>query len=176
VEGPGGGNDRIYSSASYTLAAGTWVETLSTNSSTGTAAINLTGNELSQTLIGNAGSNVLDGRAGNDVLSGQRGADRFAFSTALGVTNVDRITDFSAAADTILLDDAVFSGLAPGALSTGAFKKGPAATDPDDRIIFDALSKKLYFDPDGNGGAAQVLFAALAGADLNLTSADFIVV
>jgi Ca2+-binding RTX toxin-like protein len=176
VEGAGGGNDRIYSSANYTLAAGSSIETLSTNSSIGTVAINLTGNELSQSLIGNSGSNVLDGKGGIDVLTGLGGSDTFAFSSKLGTSNVDQITDFSAAADSIWLDDAVFSGLAAGPLSAGAFKKGAAATDADDRIVFDPLSRKLYFDPDGSGGAAQVHFATIAGPDLNLSSADFVVI
>lgn len=176
VEGPRGGNDRVTAAVSYALSAGSSIETLSTTSNTGTAAINLTGNELAQTVIGNAGDNVLDGKGGSDVLTGLHGSDKFLFSAALGNGNIDQITDFSAAADTIWLDDAIFLGLAAGSLSTAAFKIGSAATDADDRIIFDPVSKRLYFDPDGSGGAAKVHFATLAGTDLNLSSADFLVV
>ncbi len=175
LEGTGGGTDRISASVSYTLAAGSSIETLSTTSNGGTSAINLTGNELAQTLIGNAAGNVLDGKAGSDMLTGYGGADKFLFSSILSAGNVDRITDYNAVADTIWLDDAVFAGLAPGALSGAAFVKGTSAKDADDRIIYDPLSKKLYFDPDGMGGAAQVQFATLAGPDLNITAADFVI-
>jgi Ca2+-binding RTX toxin-like protein len=75
VEGLGGGNDRIYASVSYMLAAGSSIETLSTSSNSGTAALTLTGNELSQTIVGNAGQNLLSGGGGNDILRGERGDD-----------------------------------------------------------------------------------------------------
>lgn len=176
VEGPGGGTDRVYTTVSYKLANGSSIEILSTSNSSGTAAINLIGNELAQTIIGNAAGNVIDGKGGNDVLHGKAGPDVFAFSTAPGSGNVDRLGDFSAADDSIRLENAVFAGLPTGALSAAAFRTGTAALDADDRIIFDPVSRKLYFDPDGAGGAAQVQFAVLVGTDLNLTAADFFVV
>ncbi|MEQ1950829.1 hypothetical protein [Mesorhizobium sp. CN2-181] len=50
-------------SVSSTLGADVHVEILTTSSSTATAAINLTGNELKQTITGNAGADILsDGR------------------------------------------------------------------------------------------------------------------
>jgi phospholipase/lecithinase/hemolysin len=176
VEGPGGGTDRVYTTVSYQLAKGSAIEVLSTTNSSGTATLNLIGNELAQTIIGNAAVNNIDGKGGNDSLHGKGGADVFAFTTALGSGNVDRIGDFSAAEDSIRLENAVFAGLPIGALATGAFHTGPVAADADDRIIFDAVTRKLYFDPDGAGGAAQVQFATVAGSDLHLTAADFFVV
>jgi phospholipase/lecithinase/hemolysin len=176
VEGPGGGTDRVYTTVSYQLAKGSAIEVLSTSNTSGTAALNLTGNELAQTIIGNAAANIIDGKGGNDSLHGKGGADVFAFTTALGSGNVDRIGDFSAAEDSIRLENAVFAGLPAGALAAGAFRTGAAAVDADDRIIFDPVARKLYFDPDGTGGAAQVLFATVAGSDLNLTAADFFLV
>ena len=41
----------------------------------GTAAINLTGNELAQTIFGNAGANMLNGGGGADALVGFGGDD-----------------------------------------------------------------------------------------------------
>ena len=75
TETAGQGNDRIFASVSYVLAAGTSIETLSTTDGAGTSAINLTGNELANTLIGNAGANVLTGGGGADTLIGLGGND-----------------------------------------------------------------------------------------------------
>jgi Ca2+-binding RTX toxin-like protein len=52
------GNDTVLASVSYTLGAGTSVETLATTSDAGTAAINLTGNGIGNAIRGNNGSNV----------------------------------------------------------------------------------------------------------------------
>ncbi len=174
LERAGEGTDTIKSTVSYTLGDGVSVEKLMTNNNSGTASINLTGNELAQTIIGNAGSNVIDGKGGMDTLTGGTGSDTFSFTAALD-GNVDRITDFHVRYDTITLDDAIFKGLAIGALATGAFAKGPYATQADDHIIYDPTTGKLYFDEDGAGGADQVQFALLS-ANLNLTAADFLLV
>jgi Ca2+-binding RTX toxin-like protein len=105
IEAPGAGNDTVMASVSYQLGAGQSIETLETTNSAGTGAINLTGNELGQTIIGNAGMNFINGGGGNDTLTGGGGADTFVFNTALSATgNVDRITDFDPASDTIRLD------------------------------------------------------------------------
>ena len=135
-------------------------------------------------LVGNAGDNWLAGVSGNDVLDGGLGADQlqggagldvFAFTTALGAGNVDAISGFSVADDTIQLENAVFTGLAAGALAAGAFNTGAAATQADDRIIYNSATGALLFDADGGGAGAAVQFATLAGG-LALTSADFLVI
>ncbi len=83
------------------------------------------GNAVAQTLIGNAGANILNGAAGNDVLTGSAAQMVFRFTTRLGNSNVDRITDYSVAADRIEIDNAVFTGLATGVLSAAAFARMP---------------------------------------------------
>jgi hypothetical protein len=45
-----------------------------------------------------------------------------------------------------------------------------------DRIIFDPISHKLYYDADGTGPQSGVEFAGLYGANLRLTYADFFVI
>src|SRR5207244_1644515 len=75
VEQTGEGSDRVFASASYTLAAGQSVELLTTDFNAGTSAINLTGNELANVIIGNDGTNTLDGGGGADVLIGRAGDD-----------------------------------------------------------------------------------------------------
>ena len=126
-------------------------------------------------VYGNNGANVLDGKGGADMLTGFAGADTFAFTTALGGGNIDEIVDFSVADDTIRLDNDVFTGLAAGALGSGAFNTGATASQADDRIIYNSATGALLFDADGAGGAAGVQFATLA-TGLALTSLDFLVV
>jgi Ca2+-binding RTX toxin-like protein len=175
IEAVGGGNDLVASSTSYALNAGAEVETLSTVNGGNNAALNLTGNAFGQLIIGNAGANVLDGGLGADTLQGLGGADTFAFTTALGGGNVDAILDFAAGSDKIALDDAVFTGLGLGALSANAFVTGTAAGDADDRIIYNNATGQLFFDADGNGAGAAVLFATLQGNPV-LAASDFVVI
>jgi Ca2+-binding RTX toxin-like protein len=174
-ENAGAGRDVIYASVNYVLLAGQEVEVLSTANHAAITALNMTGNELAQELWGNAGANMLDGKGGNDALIGQGGADTFAFTTALGANNVDFIADFVAGTDKIALDDAIFTGLAPGALPASAFVVGTAAQDADDRIVYNSATGQLYFDADGNGAGAAVLFATLNGHPV-IAASDFTVI
>jgi serralysin len=126
------------------------------------------------TLLGGSGNDSLYGGAGNDTLTGGTGADKFVFDAALSkTTNVDKITDFSVVDDTVVLDMSYFTKLAAGTLSASAFYAGTAAHDTTDHVIYDSATGKLYYDPDGIGAAAQVLFAQLAPG-LALTNADFL--
>jgi Ca2+-binding RTX toxin-like protein len=176
VEQAGGGYDNVAAKVSYVLHAGDEVEVLSTANDSGTAAINLIGNELGQSLVGNAGANVLDGGLGNDVLIGLGGADTFAFTSALGAGNVDAINDFVSGTDKIALDDAVFTAIGGlGALNPNAFFTGAAAHDADDRIIYNGATGQLFYDADGNGAGAAVLFATLQNLPV-LTASDITVI
>ncbi|HEX8640025.1 MAG TPA: M10 family metallopeptidase [Allosphingosinicella sp.] len=191
VEGAGAyGVDQVFSSISYALGANvenlTLIGTSSLRGLGNGLANNIVGNDAANliqggagadTLAGGAGDDRIHGGTGNDVLRGDAGKDGFYFETPLnGSSNVDRILDFSRADDTIFLDCDVFKGLAAtGALSSGEFRAGTGARDASDRIIYDQSSGSIYYDPDGIGGAAQVLFATVA-AGRYLTSADFVAV
>ena len=175
LERAGEGTDTVKASVSYALNADAAIETLRTTNDKGKTAINLTGNEFDQTVIGNLGANRIDGKGGADSLFGKAGADTFIFSTALGPGNVDTIKDYNARDDSIWLDDAIFGGTV-GAMPAGAFAVGAAATQLDDRIIYDPASHKLYYDADGSGAGAAIHFATLYGPNLNLTAADFVFV
>ena len=183
-----GAHDVVMAAVDYVLAAGVYIERLATNGTAGTSAIDLTGNERHQEVIGNSGANKLDGKAGsdvikglggNDTLAGGTGTDVFVFNSTLSdSTNVDTITDFSVAADTIQLDNAFFTALTTtGALAASAFKDiadGPK--DASDRVIYNSDTGGLYYDADGSGGVyGNVKFAVIATQAL-LTGADFVVI
>jgi Ca2+-binding RTX toxin-like protein len=107
TEKVGEGSDTVSASVSYTLAAGSEIEFLST--SNGTTGLTLTGNEFANTvagniandtllgaagndkLYGNAGNDVLNGGAGDDTMTGGVGIDIFKFSAGFGH---DIIADF----------------------------------------------------------------------------------
>jgi serralysin len=126
-------------------------------------------------LDGGRGRDILNGGLGTDFLIGGSSADAFRFSTALGSSNIDTIQGYNAAADTIFLENSVFTGLSAGILSRNAFHIGTGAADANDRIIYDDQTGALYFDADGSSSSsAQVQFATLLGSP-TLTRFDFIV-
>ncbi|MCW3849418.1 hypothetical protein OF829_19445 [Sphingomonas sp. LB-2] len=178
VEYGGEGHDTVISSITYSLA-GQYIEDLFLQCG---ADIDGTGNSLANTLIGNCGDNVLSGMDGNDkiygdggydTLIGGNGADEFWFDTADDGT-FDTIADFQAGLDSIHLDLSVFTALAgEGALDAGAFVIGSAALDADDRIIYDDTTGAIWYDEDGDGAAAAILFAQVTPGTV-LTAGDFI--
>jgi|GEM_PF-1137814 len=178
-EALGQGVDTVYALTSYALGAGTEIETLSVTDHSLTTAINLTGNEYSNAVLGNSGANIINGGLGTDYLYGFGGADSFVFNTTLGNGNVDVIYGYDGIGtdgdDVILLDDAVFTGMTLGSLDPGAFVAGTAALDANDRIIYDTSTGALYFDADGSGAGAQVLFAVLDSSPA-LAAGDFTVI
>lgn len=175
-ESAGQGYDTVYAFANYALGAGAAVEVLSSYSWAAAVAIDLTGNGFANSLYGNAGANVLNGGGGADLLTGFGGADSFAFTTTPGANNVDTVADFLSGTDRIALDDAIFAGIgSPGAFNAAAFVAGAAAGDGDDRIIYNSATGQLFYDADGNGAGAAVLFATLQGAPA-LTTSDFAVI
>ncbi len=168
VEYAGGGSDLIRASSNYVLSD--QVEALML---TGTAAVDATGNALANALTGNGAANVLRGLTGSDTLTGGGGMDIFRFDTALG-SDVDTITDF--AGDRLQLSRSIFTEVNNGAvLAETRFVTGTAAGDAGDRIIHNAVTGELFYDPDGTGAAAQVLFARVTPGT-ELTYADVLLV
>ena len=127
-------------------------------------------------LLGGKGRDLLAGGAGNDVLRGGKGSDQFLFDSAIGSDNVDRIADFHAGKETIVLDRTVFSAIATtGQLKASFFEAGKKAAYDSDHLIYDGKTGKLFYDADGKGGEAQVLFATLH-KHLDLHASDFAIV
>lgn len=171
-----GGTDTVRSAVSFNLDANAGARFVERLTLTGTDNTTGTGNALANVLVGNSGNNVLSGGLGNDTLLGGAGNDTFVFNTAPSDTNVDRITDFNVAEDTVRLDDMVFAGLVVGTLVATAFAANltGAATHALDRIIYETDTGRVFFDLDGNGIGSRGHFATLT-ANLDLTNADFFV-
>ena len=119
------------------------------------------GNTAVNMLLGGAGNDRLDGGLGGDELTGGSGRDVFVYTTKLK-GNVDVITDFSSADDTIHLSKTIFSKIAKGVLKQSAFFSGTKAKDANDRIGYDKSTGDLFYDADGAGAKdAAVKFAHL---------------
>jgi Ca2+-binding RTX toxin-like protein len=193
TEAAGAGTDLVKvaistTGGSYTLGANVENGTL-----TNTVAFNLTGNTLANTLIGNGAANVLNGGdgadqlhggAGADQLTGGNGSDRFYFDSLFATSNVDTVTDFTHGSDRLMLDDALFTALgvvgstAGTALDANSFRLGSVAAEADDRILYDAATGKLYYDPTGSATAGDEVQFAVLGASVHptLDASDFLVV
>lgn len=141
----------------------------------GAGADVLVGGRGLDNLFGGLGTDTLIGGLGQDTLGGGAAADIFLFDAPLALKNADIISDFGNGDDVIHLASSVFAGVATGNLAAGAFRNGTAATQSNDRVIYNAATGELFFDVDGVGGQAQVRFATLTGAP-TLSAADFVVV
>ncbi len=189
-----GGIDTIYSTITRSLTNYADIERLILQ---GGADINGTGNLLNNSLTGNTGDNTLNGAAGNDVLSGGSGddvliggtgndtltggsgKDIFLLNAPLSAsTNVDFISDFSVADDTIRLENSVFTKIgAAGPLSSSAFVRNSTglATTDSHRLIYETDTGELYYDSNGKAAGGSVLVATL-DPNLALTHQDFFIV
>lgn len=102
IEASGGGYDQLFSSVSYTLASGVYVDVLRTDNLLGTGNINLTANDNGVFVIGNAGNNILTGGTGDDTLSGYGGSDVYyggAGNDTIAGAGGDEIMDGGTGAD-----------------------------------------------------------------------------
>ena len=182
VEGGGEGVDTVRAGVNHVLGAN--VEDLVLV--VGGKAVNGTGNALANTITGNgaannlnggAGADRLDGGLGADTLTGGADADVFRFGSALA-RNIDRITDFNVADDTIELGG-IFLSLGGGPLQASAFQSAASsvAATAAVRIIFNTATGALLYDADGAGGGGAVQFATLVLTGLvgTVTAADFLV-
>lgn len=144
---------------------GTGNDTIKGNS----AANYIFGNDGNDNIDGGAGDDLLEGGRGADTLTGGRGADIFRFASHLDGTH-DTITDFNPAeGDLIELDHRIYTALQSGTLSESQFRRGSAAQDADDRIIYNPATGELAYDPDGSGAAAATLIANI-GRELEMTA------
>jgi len=86
------------------------------------------------------------------------------FSSKLGATNTDTITDFVSGTDKIQLSKSVFSKFKAGAVPQANFVSGDAnakALDSNDYLIFNG--SQLLYDADGSGKGVAVVVANIVG-------------
>ena len=133
-------------------------------------------------IAGGSGNDTLSGGLGNDVLTGGLGNDFFRFDALpSSTTNRDRIADYNVSADTIQLENSVFTrlGTGTGAMNSAFFKSiaTGGATDANDYIVYNHTTGVLYYDANGstNGLNDAVQIALLTGAPA-LTAADFVLI
>ncbi|WP_162806708.1 calcium-binding protein [Sphingosinicella terrae] len=192
IEEGSSGKDVVESSVSYRLPThfeelyltGTWSKDGTGNSADNKLVGNIGHDKLNglrgeDRIDGGAGNDMLYGSEGDDVLIGGAGKDKFLFNKTPGTgelnAGVDDILDFSVTDDLIYLANYAFAGIGPrGTLAASAFHKGSTAADASDRIIYDQASGNLFYDRDGIGAAAQILFATIDPGTL-LTNADLVV-
>jgi Ca2+-binding RTX toxin-like protein len=165
IEAAGAGTDTVHSNV-YTYLLGANVENLVLEDGArrgyGNALDNeISGNDRNNFLFGAAGNDTLNGGLGADTLTGGPGEDEFVFDNT---ANIDRVMDFVAGEDTVVLSLAAFAGVGtPGNFNPDALAIGATALDADDRILYDSASGALYYDDDGSGADAAVQFATLVG-------------
>ncbi|MCW7541635.1 calcium-binding protein [Aquabacterium sp. A7-Y] len=196
------GNDSLSgSSGNDTLVGGNGADALSGGSGNDTLNGNndddsLNGGSGDDTLNGGAGNDVVNGSTGLDFLTGGAGQDRFVFDRS-GAGNADSITDFSHADDSIVLSNALDTGLAgalnPGiaglsfaggavagnALAAGSFFKGVGLTGNAagnaSGIYLNTLDGQVWYNPTAAGGGDALLLGrvefSVAGS---VTANDFI--
>ena len=142
-----------------------------------------TGTKTKDKIIGTLGNDTIYGKLGNDLLTGQSGQDIFVFDTKPNKkTNLDTITDFNVADDTLWLDNKYFKKLgkkgseaSPAKLNKKFFKVADKAKDKDDYLVYNKKTGILSYDADGSGAGKAVEIAKLS-KNLKLTAADFFVV
>ncbi|CCH94768.1 Hemolysin-type calcium-binding region protein [Microcystis aeruginosa PCC 9432] len=128
----------------------------------------LDGGNANDTLLGGDGNDTLIGGNGNDTLTGGANADHFAYTASN--QGIDTITDFTTADFDVIQISASGPGFSGSGLTTGAlpgtqFLGGPgvvAATDTDQRFLYNTTDGALRFDADGSAGSfAPVQLATL---------------
>ena len=171
-----GGNDRVFSTISYTL--GDFLESLNLD---GTGDISGIGNSLQNNIYGNEGNNFLSGMNGNDVLKGMggddtlsggkgndilyggAGADTFVFLNA-SANGTDRITDFEHGIDRLSFNHEDYDKHA-------GFTLGNQSVGSGAQFLWNAATETLYYDHDGQGGDAAIALATF-GTGVIVTWSD----
>lgn len=124
------------------------------------------------TIDGGIGDDQLAGDDGNDTLKGGPGLDQFFFRANPGTLNSDIISDFNPAEDRMFLSAPFFPGIPTGTLDASRLAVGPSATNPNQRIIYDRITGKVFFDADGSGATEAKLVVTLPTKP-ELTAAHF---
>jgi hypothetical protein len=163
-----GGNDRVYSTVSYTLSP--FLERLVLLESA--VAIGATGNAQVNSIVGNSNNNIISGGGGKDTLTGGLGADTFVLGPA-NAANTVTITDFAAedkfgitASDYDLSQGSGLVDNGSGALvldptwfATVTGTQGTVAGHG--QFLYNTTTRMVMWDADGSGPGAGIALAKL---------------
>lgn len=122
----------------------------------GGASARLAETVFSTLIEGTDGADILAGHGTGADLTGGEGQDLFLLETGAGT--LDRIMDFTAGEDLIVLDAATFGVTAGSGLSAAQFAASAADVTAGTRFYMD--NDTLWFDADGSGAADAVALAA----------------
>lgn len=143
---------------------------------TGTGDFTGTGNKNANVLTGGSGNDTLNGALGNDTLEGGAGSDRFVFTTKLGASNVDTLSDFTSGTDEIALKASIFKKLKGDTDLADNLVNGTAALDSNDYLLYDSATGTLYYDADGSGVKSQAVAVTVIGSAPALSATDVVVI
>ena len=130
------------------------------------------GTDGNDVIHGTTAKNEFHGGLGSDTLYAGTGKNAFYFDTVAG-GDVDNLIGFSSGRDSLYLDHSIFKGIASGnILDNAEFTLGAIAKDSNDHILYDKATGNIYYDADGVGGAAAILFAHVA-PNTPLAASDF---
>ena len=104
----------------------------------------------------------------------------FVFNAAPQSGTFDTLHDFASGSDNLTFSNAAFAALSPagdpaGHVLASDFHLGTVAAAATDHLIYDQAHGKLFYDPDGTGAVAQVLFLTLT-AGIALTATDLLLI
>ena len=163
-----GGNDRVYSTVSYTLSP--FLERLVLLESA--AAISATGNAQVNSIVGNSNANIINGGGGKDTLTGGLGADTFVFGPA-NAANTVTITDFAAEDKFGITASDYGLSQGNGLVDNGS---GTLVLDPTwfatvtgtqgtvaghGQFLYNTNTRSMMWDADGSGAGVGVALATL---------------
>ena len=132
----------------------------------------INGGKNRDTVKGGAGADYLAGDRSRDTVTGGDGDDTFVLNAPAKSAHADAITDFGNGNDIFLLAHADFSVFTGATVRGREFVVGTAALDANDRLIYDDVRGRVFFDADGSGAGAKQLIA-LVDPGTVLTASDF---
>jgi Ca2+-binding RTX toxin-like protein len=162
----------------YTNVRGTSLKDRITGSNQGN---NLRGDEGNDWISGLGGNDIISGGVGKDTLSGGEGKDSFVFDTGTAfktTDGIDRILDFTARQDRLVLDRTTFAALSNTGLSkrvSFASVSTLAEAESSAALVTYVRSQgKLFYNENGaiGGFGSGGLFALLKNSS-SLTAANF---
>lgn len=170
IEATGAGTDTVFASASYTLAAGSEIEYLRANSTSGLA---LTGNGFDNTLVSGIGADHLDGGGGVDWADYTNSAAAVSVNLATGtgsggtaqgdtLANIENL--FGSAFNDVLVgnsgDNEIWGGDGNDVITPGSGVDSINAGAGDDRVVdTDGVNADYY---DAGAGVDTIDYSGLS--------------